>query len=271
MMSQATVSVADGVDLAYSVRGGDQPARVVLIHSLALDRSVWDGVAERLASQAAVLTYDCRGHGASSRVPGPYSVDLFADDLAALLDAVGWDTAVVAGASMGGSVAQAFATRYPERISGLGLMDTTAWYGADAAEHWEERAQQAEQKGLLSLIDFQLTRWFGDGFRQAHPEQVEHLKQVFLANDVGPYMAACRMLGSFDLRERIRHVHVPTAIVVGEEDYATPLAMARDIQARVRDSTYLELAGVRHLSIVEAVQPIVEVLRNLLRNVARVS
>src|SRR6185503_14550218 len=80
--------------------------RLALIHSLALDRSVWDGVVDRLDADVELLTCDCRGHGQSPKSPGPYSAQLFARDLAELFDAVGWERAAVAGCSMGGNVAQ---------------------------------------------------------------------------------------------------------------------------------------------------------------------
>src|SRR5690606_31192699 len=86
----------DGTVLAYSLhdRGAGAP-RIALIHSLAMDRAFWRPVAERLAPHASVLVYDCRGHGRSGKPPGPYTVELFADDLADLLDHVGWQKSVV--------------------------------------------------------------------------------------------------------------------------------------------------------------------------------
>jgi 3-oxoadipate enol-lactonase len=147
--------------------------RLVLIHSLALDRSVWDGVVTQLNDEAEILTFDCRGHGKSPRTPGPYTTELFARDLAELLDHLGWDRAVVAGCSMGGNVAQTFAAQHSERVSALGLIDTTAWYGAEAAAKFKERADLARTDGLRSMIGFQLTRWFSDAFRAGHPEVLE--------------------------------------------------------------------------------------------------
>ena len=112
--------VRDGVRLSYTLwRGAPKTPRWVLIHSLALDRSLWLPVAERLARGGSVLTYDCRGHGRSTAAPGPYAVEQFARDLADLLDAVGWESAVVAGASMGGCVALCFADSFRPRAEAL--------------------------------------------------------------------------------------------------------------------------------------------------------
>src|SRR5258705_2598778 len=79
--------------------------RLALIHSLALDRRVWDGVVQRLEGEAEILTYDCRGHGQSSRTGGPYSAQQFARDLAAIFDELRRGSAAGAGCSMGGKVA----------------------------------------------------------------------------------------------------------------------------------------------------------------------
>ena len=83
--------------------------RIVLIHSLALDSSVWNAVVQDLARDFEILTYDCRGHGQSDGGPSPYTIRLFADDLAAILDRCKWPAAIIAGCSMGGCTAQAFA------------------------------------------------------------------------------------------------------------------------------------------------------------------
>jgi 3-oxoadipate enol-lactonase len=256
----------DGVELHYTLRGqGDATApRYALVHSLALNRDIWTPVAERLvAGGAQVLTYDCRGHGASTRAPGPYRLEHFAADLAALLDALGWDSAIVAGASMGGNVAQAFAIGYRERVTALGLVDTTAWYGPDAPKLWRERAEQAREKGLQALIGFQLTRWFGDAFRAAHPEVLQHFTEVFLANDLDCYAASCEMLGSFDLRQRIAGLPIPTAIIVGEEDYATPPEMARQLHEAIPGSTLEILPAARHLTPLERPAEIAARLQSL--------
>ena len=241
--------------------------RVVLIHSLALDRSVWDGVVARLKDEAEILTFDCRGHGRSPRTPGPYTAQMFARDLAELLDQVGWERAVVAGCSMGGNVAQAFAAEFPQRTAALSLIDTTAWYGADAAAKFKERADTARSKGLGSMIDFQLTRWFSDGFRANHPEVLTRTTDVFVANDVDCYAASCELLGAADTRTQLAHFKMPTAIVVGEEDYATPVAMARQLHEAIPQSTLTIISGARPLTPIEFPDRISTELRGLLTRV----
>jgi 3-oxoadipate enol-lactonase len=228
-----------------------------------MDRHFWRPVAERL--DAAVLLYDCTGHGESAKPPCTYAVTGFADDLARLLDHLGWDRALIAGASMGGCVALAFAGSYAKRCSALGLVDTTAWYGPDAPRQWEERAQKALEHGLESLVEFQVTRWFSERFRQDNPEAVRRAVATFLKNDVQAYAASCRMLGAADLRSTLPGITVPAAVVVGEEDYATPVAMARALHAGISGSKLTVLAGARHLTPLEKPAEVAAVLQRLLQ------
>lgn len=261
-----TFRTADDCNISYTLHAGptaDAP-RVALIHSLALDRSIWDHVVARLSAHAAVLTYDCRGHGNSAHPAMRYTPELFARDLVQLLDHVHWPAAAVAGCSMGGCVAQAFAAAYPQRTTGLCLIDTTAWYGAEAPKQWRERAATAQAKGMAALIDFQLTRWFGDAFRAAHPETVRALTNVFCANDLKCYQATCEMLGDADLRPLLASITAPTAVVVGEEDYAAPVAMAEALHRGISRSTLTIIAGGRHITPLECPEDIASQILKLL-------
>jgi 3-oxoadipate enol-lactonase len=263
-VAEGTAVARDGARIAYTLRERTDPGRrVVLVHSLAMDRDFWRPVSERL--KASVLVYDCRGHGASDRLPGPYSVEQYANDLADLLDHVGWPRALIAGASMGGCVALAFAAAYPKRARALGLVDTTAWYGANAREQWAERAGKAVEGGLGMLVNFQTTRWFGDEFRSKHPEMVKQCVDVFLRNDVAAYVETCKMLGACDLRAALPRLALPTAVIVGEEDYATPAAMAQFLHRGIAGSSLTVLPGGRHLTPLEQPDAIASELEQLLQ------
>jgi 3-oxoadipate enol-lactonase len=261
-----TFTTSDGVSIAFTRHPAPRPGapRLVLVHSLALDRSVWDGVVERLGNDAEMLTVDCRGHGRSDRRAGAFTAELFARDLAELLDHVGWPRVAVAGCSMGGCVTLAFAGLFPERATALGLIDTTAWYGEDAPAKFRERAAAARAKGMQGLIEFQVTRWFSDEFRAQHPEAMAHPTSVFLANDFDCYAATCALLGDADLRTYLPSLRMPVAVVVGEEDYATPVAMAQHLHGALPQSTLKVLPRARHLTPIEHPDAIAAELRALL-------
>jgi 3-oxoadipate enol-lactonase len=247
----------DGLSIAYTLHAPSRPGgspvrrRIALIHSLALDQSIWDGVVPLLTPHADVLTYDCRGHGKSGRPKMKFTPELFAADLAGLLDHVNWPRVMLAGCSMGGCIAQAFAGVYPGRVQALALIDTTAWYGPSAPKDWRERATTAATRGFQALCAFQATRWVSDAFRERHPEVIRPKLDVFMANDVDCYKATCEMLGDADLRHYQSAMRMPTSIVVGEEDYATPVAMSEQIQGAIPDATLSILPNVRHLTPIE--------------------
>jgi 3-oxoadipate enol-lactonase len=253
----------DGVEIAYRVIPGNGRARFALVHSLAMNNRFWAPVAKRLEDAGDLLLIDCRGHGASGRLGAPFTAEQFADDLADLFDAVGWQDAVVAGASMGGCVSLAFAAAYPTRTRALGLIDTTASYGDGALEQWEERAQKALAGGLGVLVEFQKSRWFSAGFTAANPDVVEDAVRVFLANDLPSYAETCRLLGRFDKRPALGNMKMPTRIIVGSEDYATPATMAEAMHAAIPGAKLEVLKGAAHLTPIERADDVARMLRSL--------
>ncbi len=251
-MRTGEARAADGTRLAYRLWDGraQRPA-VVLLHSLALHGGMWAGVAQALEGRARLIAPDARGHGASGRAGGPYTTEAMADDVAAVLDAVGWDRAVVVGCSMGGCVAQQVAARHPGRTAGLVLFDTTAWYGPDAPSAWAARAAKAEAGGMVALAGFQAARWFTAAFNQARPDRLALWLDAFLANDVGCYAASCAMLGAADLRPLLPRIAAPTLVMTGAEDEATPAAMGRAIAVAIPGARFEILPGARHLLPIE--------------------
>ena len=235
----------------------DAAAPVLFIHALAMDGDMWQGVVDALTGehpqiQGAMLGLDCRGHGLSGTSDGAFTSAQFAQDILAVLDAVKAPRAHLVGCSMGGTVALAFAGRYPERVASLTVVDSTAWYGADAPEKWEQRAKTALSEGLGALIEFQKSRWFNPKFLDEQPELVRQTVAVFLANRVAAYASSCHMLGHADERAAMTAYKGPAAIVVGEEDYATPLAMSQWMTDQLANATLTVIPGARHYTPLEA-------------------
>lgn len=251
------------LQLACEVHAADRDAAVVLLHSLALDRRVWRPLIEPLAVHRTVIAVDLRGHGASPHSQG-FTIEDMADDVAATLTACGRERVAVVGLSMGGCVAQAFAVRYPERVEALALIDTTAWYGEDAVQAWEQRAAKARVAGMRSLAQFQLSRWFSDEFTRAHEKLCDELLDVFAGNDLDSYVSSCRALGSVDLRDRIIDIKTPTVIIVGENDPATSPAHAADMNSRIAGSTLHVLSGAKHLTPLERPEDVSRLLTSVM-------
>jgi 3-oxoadipate enol-lactonase len=260
----ATLRADDGATLAYHVRQAAPEAPVIaLVHSLGMDHRFWDPVAQRVAHRSTVVTIDARGHGRSGLGKAPCTAQRMAQDLLAVLDHLQIPRAVIGGVSMGGCVALQFAGSYPQRTQGLALIDTTAWYGPTAPKDWEDRALNAQTHGLASMIDFQQTRWFSDSFRTHNPQVVQAAIDTFLANDMPGYMAACRLLGAFDGRALLADIHIPTWVLVGDEDYAAPLAMAQALHDGIAGSRMEVIPGGRHLTPLEVPDRVAAALLDL--------
>jgi 3-oxoadipate enol-lactonase len=265
-MHKGVFETSDECPIAYTLCPTQSPGlpRIVLIHSLALDASIWEGVVPRLAVHADILTYDCRGHGRSGKRSPGFTMPRFARDLLELLDHVGWQSAVVAGCSMGGCVAQALAGLHHSRVSALGLIGTTAWYGEDGPAIWRERAASVRSKGLVGMLEFQFSRWFSDDFRNSHPDLVKATSEVYLANDLDCYAASCIMLGDSDLRPYLKTLRVPASIIVGEDDFATPVTASEDLHDAIPNSTLKIIPGARHLTPIECPEEVALQLMALL-------
>ena len=143
VMQTTRVPVADGVDLAVDTfvpdgAPADGAASFVLVHGLASNARMWDGVAARLVERGhAAATVDLRGHGRSAKPDGPYDMATVADDLAAVIGALGWERPVVAGQSWGGNVVLELANRHPDATRGIACVDGGWLEPCAAFDSWE--------------------------------------------------------------------------------------------------------------------------------------
>jgi 3-oxoadipate enol-lactonase len=235
--------------MAMSTWGAGEP--VVMLHPLAMAGELWAPLAEPLAGEFQVLAPDLRGHGGTSWDRDDFTVEDMAGDVAQALDTLSTGPVHLLGMSMGGSVAMTFAALYPDRVRSLVLADTTAWYGEQAVTAWAERAQKAASVPRDKQVGFQEDRWFTESFRADHPDEVRRVDDIFVATDSQAHAAACRMMGAMDVRELLPRITARTLVMVGEEDYATPPDMARQLDGSIPDSTLLVLPKLRHMSLIE--------------------
>ena len=258
---------SDGLTIAFTHHPAPHPdaPRLALIHSLALDRSIWDGVVGIMAAEAELLTYDCRGHGRSDRRATAFTTELFARDLAELLDHVGWQSAAVGGCSMGGMRRAGIRGNVPERVTGLGLIDTTAGTAPEAPTQLRARAEAARAKAWPDWSTSRSRAGSADDFVRSHPDVVTRTTRHLRRQRSGLLCASCDLLGDADLRPFLPAFGMPVSIVVGEDDYATPLAMARQLHEAIPQSTLDIIPGARHLTPIECPDRISAALGAVLR------
>jgi len=252
----------NGIALRCLVEGAGDP--LVLIHGVGAGLEVWEGVAARLRDRYRVVRYDQRGHGRSDKTPGPYTVEVFSDDLRGLLDALAIERAHVSGHSLGGLVAQRFALDYPARLRKLALISTVAGRTDEEQRRVEERLAMVATGIAGDHFRASLDRWFTDAFRAANPQLLAEYAARNQANDPACYAAAYRVLATTDLAERLPEIEAPTLIMTGEHDQGSNPRMARLMHARINGSVLHILPGLRHSILIEAPDLVADILGDFL-------
>jgi 3-oxoadipate enol-lactonase len=238
-----------GAAIAYRLQGPADAPVVMLGNSLAADLGMWNANMPALASRFRVLRYDMRGHGGSSTPPGPYTMELLADDAIALLDSLRIEQVHYVGVSLGGMVAQQLAARYPNRIASVVLCATMSQQAAPAA--WDDRIALVRRSGMQALAEPTLQRWFTAGFHDSRPEAVDEVRQMILATRPEGYAgcaAAIRELAQDALLPRIT---MPCMVMAGEHDGAATPSIAQAMAQRIPGAQLQVIAGAAHLPNIE--------------------
>ncbi|TAK44621.1 MAG: 3-oxoadipate enol-lactonase [Betaproteobacteria bacterium] len=259
---------ANGIETCYEIHGPEGAPWLVLSHSLACSARMWDPQIAALRGEYRILAYDTRGHGASAAPAGPYTLEMLADDLHALLDSLGIAKPHFCGLSMGGMIGQTFALKYSGVFRSLTLADTTSRYPQEALPAWEERIQLAEARGMAPLAQPTLERWFTPAFRDTHAAAVERVRQLILATPVAGYVGCSRAIPKINLSARLKEIRCPILVLVGADDPGTPVAMAREIHASAPGSQLVILPQAAHLANIEAAAGFNRALGEFLRSAA---
>ncbi len=254
-----------GVDLSLADHGAGRP--VVLIHGFPMDHSIWAQQVQSLAPHGRVITPDLRGFGRSSVTPGKVTVQQWADDLAAMLDALKiTEPIVLGGLSMGGYVAFRFFEAHRARLAGLILCDTKAAADApQAAAGRLETAQRLEREGTQFLADTMLSRLLAPATLESKAEVVDHLRQIILAGDPLGYAAASRGLAERpDFTPLLPRIDCPTLLVVGRQDAISTVAEMKAMDRAIPTSRIVEIDGAGHVSPLEAPEEVTAAMQEFL-------
>lgn len=233
------------------IKEGQGPL-VVLSHSLGCDVSMWDEVTARLRSSFTVLRYDHRGHGQSEAVPGPYTMEMIAEDAAVLIAAQASGPVHFVGLSMGGMVAQVLGARHPSLVKSLVIANSTSWYGDEARVVWDARIKTVLAQGVAAISEGAMQRWFTPEFRsnKSGAERVAALRKRLDMSDAAAYAANCEAVAAIDFRESNRQIRCPTLVIAGTRDEGTPLAMSELIRDTI-PGAQLRTIDAAHISAVE--------------------
>jgi 3-oxoadipate enol-lactonase len=223
----------------------DAPA-VVLSCSLGTSLAMWDAQTPSLSARMRVIRYDLRGHGSSPVPPGPYGIADLGADLLALLDRLEIERASLCGVSIGAITSLWVAAHAPARVSRLVACCTTAHF--DDGGPYRERAAAVREHGLEPIADAALKRWFTPAFADAEPDVVGRMRSMLVATPPEGYAGCCEALAAMDLRPDLELIGVPTLVLAGAEDPATPPEHGRLIAERVAGARFELIPGAAHLA-----------------------
>lgn len=264
-MAQITVN---NFSMAYTDEGQGLP--VLLVHGYPLNRRMWQPQVETLSKIARVIAPDLRGHGDSQAVLGPYSMEMFADDLNALLEALGITQKIVlCGLSMGGYTAFAFYRKYASRLAGLVLTATRA--APDSTEARLARMQAANvarEQGLNAIVEGMLPRILSPKTYQRQPELVDQVREIMLKTSLEG------VLGDLSgLRERpdstpiLAQINVSALLLPGADDPIVPLAEAQAMHAAIPGAHMQIIPEAGHLPNMENPALFNQALRKFLEEI----
>jgi 3-oxoadipate enol-lactonase len=242
---------AGGLSVHYDLRGPDGAEVVMFSNSLGTNFHVWDPQAAALSHRYRVLRYDKRGHGLTETpTEEAYTIAQLAQDAAALLDALAIERIHFCGLSIGGMIGQKLAATAPGRVVSLTLCDTANRIGPP--QLWNDRiAAIRAGGGVAAIAAGTLARWFTPGFLATHEEIGIGFAAMLARTPAAGYIGCSLAIRDEDLAAADALIRCPTLVVVGDQDFATPVASAQALAAAIRGARLEIVADAAHISPIE--------------------
>ncbi len=267
-MASASVN---GIQVAYEDEG-DGAEAVLLIHGHPFDRTLWQPQSAGFAgTRYRVITPDLRGFGGSTVTAGQPEWEVYARDMAALLDHLGVERAVIGGISMGGQIALEFQRLFPERVRALVIADSFAETDSAERRAWRyTTADRLEREGMAGYADEVLTSMVAPYNVEARPAVAGHVLRMMREAPAQGAAAALRSRAERpDYTGMLGTITAPALVVVGRDDAFTTIEEARSLARRIPDATLAVIEGAGHLPNLERAEEFDQALREFLAALPR--
>jgi len=245
--------VINDLSVSYNDEGKTGDPVLIFIHGFPFNKSMWNKQTEALKENYRVIAYDVRGHGNSDAGTEDFSIDLFAEDLLNLMDALKIDKAMLCGLSMGGYIALNAVENYPDRFDALILSDTTCT--ADTPEAKEKRMKTIEsirKDGVEKFADESVKNLFAPESFSTKKLEIAAVKEMIVNTTEESLFKTLRAF--YERKEtcsKLPDIYVPVLIMVGNEDKITPLTAAQFMNEKIKDSLLSIIEHAGHLSNIE--------------------
>ncbi|MGZ5244519.1 MAG: alpha/beta fold hydrolase [Bacteroidia bacterium] len=245
---------ANGTKLYYKETKSNAGAKaVIFVHGFPFSHKMWDEQMEALPAEFKGIAYDGRGFGYSEVGELPYSIDLFADDLLALIEMLKLDKPIICGLSMGGYVALRAVEKDQSKIGGLVLCDTRSEGDNDEGKIKRFQAiEKIQKEGLDNYAADFVKNVFWEENLVKIPAKVEKIKRIIedsSATAVGRTFLA--MAARTDTSGKLSEIKLPTLIMVGEHDKLTPPIASQSMHEKIAHSQLEIIPDAAHMSNLE--------------------
>lgn len=257
----------NGVSLNYEVAGETGPT-VLLVHGLGGNLRWWQAPASLLSGACRVVMPDLRGHGASDKPAGPYSVKGWADDLAGLAKAAGVEKCVAVGSSVSGAVVLQLAADHPSLVQAVVTVGGFPVLGQVGKERMTHRAAAVEEKGMEGVVDGVLAAAIGATAHAANPGLVALARAGLLENEPKAYAAATRAVVGTDVQAALPKVKCPVLLLFGAEEKVAPLGAQIALKRALPHAQVRAIPAAGHLPFLEQPAAFTAALMEFLAGVA---
>lgn len=243
----STLRIGD-IELYYEITGQGQP--LIFIHGLGSSARDWELQVAFFSRDFQVVTYDVRGHGRSDKPPGPYSVQLFADDTAELIRSLGIAPAHVVGISMGGMIAFQLAVDAPELVRSLVIVNSAPeliFHSIRDRLQFSQRLLIVRMLGMRQMGAVLSARLFP---KPDHQELRRTLVERWAQNDKRAYLDSLRALVGWSVSEGLGDIETPTLVIAADEDY-TPVSAKEAYVWKMPHSELVVITDSRHATPAE--------------------
>lgn len=240
----------NGVNINYTMDGLSSNPSVFFSNSLASTLAMWNLQTDALVANGFhVIHYDSRGHGDSDVTAGPYSIEMLADDAAALIEKLDIGPVHFCGLSKGGMVAQMMGSRHPDKIKSLTIADSAAFM--PAKEVWEQRIATVATSGMQAIVDVTIERWITAEGRNRMADQVSLIRKMILETPADGFIACSHAIKNMDMRLINPRIIKPTLVICGEKDTGTTPVQAREIMDSIPGAVLELIPEAAHLANIE--------------------